>query len=73
MESVNQALSKTPTTIRLDHLTPLLEVIARMGDFAPASICMAAERRKNGNAKAFGRSVNGPRVDDIFKKGGPGF
>ena len=68
MESVNH-------TIRLDHLTSLLEVIARMGDFVPASICMAAKRRKNGNAKAFGGPVNGPRrwerrVDDTFEKGG---
>ena len=33
MESVNQELGKTPATIRLDDLTPLLEVIARVDDF----------------------------------------
>jgi hypothetical protein len=33
MESVNQELGKTPATTRLDDLTPLLEIIARMDDF----------------------------------------
>jgi hypothetical protein len=76
IESVNQALGKTPATIRLDHLTPLLEVIARKGDFVPAVDLHGGGAAQKWECKSLSVDqsmvhVSGKRrVDDIFKKGG---